>query len=205
MAPTSRQIIQRRRGLALAALVLIIALVVWLVQAFGAGSATPDAQPDVSATTSETAAPAEITDCGAGLVTVQAFIGVAGETEATRETRNNFKSSESPVIWYQITNIGPIDCTFNVGARVTFFTITSGDQTYWSSKDCDRTGLTDSILTLAANQSIESQSSPWEKVRSTSEGCGAGQEAVPTGGASYHLKVEVNGVISDNSQQFILN
>jgi hypothetical protein len=42
-------------------------------------------------------------------------------------------------------------------------------------------------------------------VRSSGEGCGEGQPAVPTAGASFFIKAEVNGVISQNSQQFLLN
>lgn len=198
MLPTQQQIIRRRRGLALAALALIAVLVTWAIQATGtqtdSAAVVTEASTDSAAVTTT-----EPTECGAGLVKLEAFIGIAGET------RNSFKSDEQPELWYQITNTGIQECLFNIGARATFFTITSGDQTYWSSKDCDRTGLDDAVVTLAPNQSLKSQSSPWLKVRSSGTGCGEGQDLVPTGGASYHLKAEVNGVISENTQQFLLN
>jgi hypothetical protein len=52
---------------------------------------------------------------------------------------------------------------------------------------------------------MESQPLPWEKVFSSDSGCGAEQPPVITDGASYHLKVEVSGELSTNSQQFVLN
>ena len=199
MAPTQHQIIQRRRGLALAAIALVAVLIFWGFQAMAGGTNQAGVFSETTTESETIATPAEITECGAGLVKLEAFIGLGGET------RNTFKSDETPEIWYQITNTGLQDCLFNIGARATFFTITSGDQTYWSSKDCDRTGLTDTMLTLSSNKSVPAQSSTWLKVRSSSTGCGEGQDSVPGGGASYHLKVEVNGVISENTQQFILN
>jgi hypothetical protein len=109
------------------------------------------------------------------------------------------------MIWYSIVNTGLEDCKFNVGLRGTFFTITSGDQTYWSSKQCSRDGLTDSDVVLPANQAFSAQKGPWEKVYSSETGCGADtNDVVPTGGATYKIKVEVNGVISEE-KTFILN
>ena len=63
----------------------------------------------------------------------------------------------------------------------------------------------DSNINLPFGESVESQPLPWEKVFSSDSGCGAEQPPVVTDGASYHLKVEVNGELSNNSQQFVLN
>jgi hypothetical protein len=97
------------------------------------------------------------------------------------------------------------DCRFNVGPRVTFATITSGDQTYWSSRQCDRDGLTDAEVVLPSNQTVPAPRSPWDKVYSSESGCKAeGNSPVPADGATYKIKVEVNGVISEE-KTFILN
>ena len=198
MAPTSKQIIARRRALALVVLAIVVSLIWGVPQLFaGSGTAT-EPTLEASAEPSETAAP-EITDCAAGVVKLEAFIGTQAQ-----ETLNSFKSADMPYLWYEITNTGIVDCTFNLGARATFFTITSGDQTYWSSRDCDREGLTDTPMLLPSNQTLKSPASEWLKVVSTAEGCGEGMSPVPTGGASYHLKAEVNGLISSNDQQFLL-
>lgn len=197
MAPTQQQIYARRRGLAILAL-LITALTVWGFSSFGSGqNAEPTPIPTVDETT--TAAPTEIVDCQPGVVVVEAKIG--NETE----TKSSFAAGDKPLIWYTITNIGAVDCNFNVGSRVTFFTITSGNETYWSSKDCNREEDVDAVVRLAPNTPVEAPKGVWERVRSSGEGCGADQQPVPAGGASYFLKVEVNGVYSENPVQFLLN
>jgi len=198
MAPTSKQIIARRRALALLVLALVISLIWGIPQLFANSNSGP--QPSVEASVEETqSAPAEITECAAGVVKLEAFVG----TEL-QETKNSYQASENPYLWYEITNTGIVDCTFNLGARATFFTITSGEQTYWSSRDCDREGLTDTRTLLPSNQTLKSTPSIWLKVVSAAEGCGEGMSPVPTGGASYHLKAEVNGLLSENTQQFLL-
>ena len=198
MAPTSKQIIARRRALALLVLALAISLIWGIPQLFANSNSGP--QPSVEDSVEETqSAPAEITECAAGVVKLEAFVG----TEL-QETKNSYQASENPYLWYEITNTGIVDCTFNLGARATFFTITSGEQTYWSSRDCDREGLTDAVSLLPSNQTLKSPPSMWLKVISAAEGCGDGMSPVPTGGASYHLKAEVNGLLSENTQQFLL-
>lgn len=198
MSLTDKQIFARRRALALIVFALVTALI-WGVSGLFAGSGDPIAQPSESAT-QDSAPVLELAECAPGVVVVEAFVG----TEAGEE-RNSYAAATNPAIWYSATNTGITDCLFNVGARVTFFTITSGEETYWSSRDCDRSGLVDSTVILKANEPLMATPSAWLKVRSSSEGCGEGQPSVPTGGASFFIKAEVNGVISQNSQQFILN
>jgi hypothetical protein len=200
MAPTQQQIYARRRALLLLVLV-VVGVLVW--NAFSGGSQPQQAGPTSAASVSATAStPAsEIVDCQPGVVEVFARIGDKdGE-------KSSFASGEKPYLWYDITNTGPVDCNFNVGSRVTFFTITSGDETYYSSRDCDRSADQDLVTVLKANSTISSsrEGAIWERVRSSGTGCGAEQEPVPSGGASYFLKVEVNGVYSENPVQFLLN
>lgn len=196
MAPTQKQIYARRRALAL--LVLLILILVWAFNSFGSNQgAQPTSTPTLDSITAS--ANTQVADCQAGVVQIKAMIG--DETG----TKTSFGSGDQPLIWYSITNTGLEECNFNVGSRVTFFTITSGGETYWSSKDCDRSADSDQVIRLASNQTIEAQKGVWERVRSGTEGCGAGLDPVPAGGASYFLKVEVNGVYSEDPVQFILN
>lgn len=200
MAPTQQQIYARRRALLLLVLV-VIGVLVW--NSLNGQSASQQTQLISESTSSATAStPAnQITDCQPGVVTVTAHIGdESGD-------KSSFASNEKPHLWYEITNTGLVDCNFNVGSRVTFFTITSGDETYYSSRDCDRSADEDLVTVLKANTTIASDRAGaiWERVRSSSTGCGAEQEPVPGNGASYFLKVEVNGVYSENQVQFLLN
>ena len=196
MAVSQQQLYARRRFFALVA-ILVIAAVAWGFWPKGTESA-PIEQEQTEAQQTQSAS-VEIADCQPGSVEILARIG--DEAGA----RSSFNTSEKPLIWYEVTNTSPVDCTFNLGSRVTFFTITSGNETYWSSKDCDRSTDIDSTITLKGNQTLVSPKGVWERVRSSGEGCGEGQRAVPAGGASYFLKVEVNGVYSENRVQFLLN
>lgn len=197
---------RRRRLTALGALIVLI-VAIWGIPQLFAGSGqevlpTPEetqtAEPTVTA----------ITDCAPGVVSVTAQVGTLISEEGAEPewgTLNSFGPSTDVYIWYEITNNGLVDCNFNAGQRVTFFTISSGEQIYWSSRDCDRTGLQDLELTLKANETISSEPGLWEKVYSSENGCGAdGNPPVPTGGATFKVKAEVNGVISED-QRFILN
>lgn len=191
--PTQQQIYARRRGALLLAL-LIIGIWAWISIAKPFGSAEPElvtsASTESATVSAETSASGDVPVCQPGVVQVEVMIG--NETD----TLNTFSADQTPMIWYSIVNTGLEDCKFNVGLRGTFFTITSGDQTYWSSKQCDRDGLTDSDVVLPSNQAVAAQRAPWDKVYSSENGCNAEQnDPVPTGGATYKIKVEVNGVI----------
>jgi hypothetical protein len=138
--------------------------------------------------------------CPPGTVYVMAQVG-----DSSGALMNRFSDDQTPHIWFILTNTNSVDCTFNVGAKVQYFTIKSGDQQIWTSKQCSREGLTDNELLLTAGQTISSPVAPWEKVFSSPTGCGPEQESVVTGGASYHLEAEVNGELSRNDQQFVLD
>ena len=116
-----------------------------------------------------------------------------------------FDAGINPFFGYTITNNGSKDCTFDVGAKDTYYKVTSGTETIWSSADCDRTGLAALPITLKAGETKSSAFSDWYRVKSSSTGCGAEQSPVIAGGASYHLTVEVGGAVSKETSQFILN
>lgn len=202
--PTEQQIFRRRRALAVIALALVISIFWGVSQLFSGQSAsdvidTGDASMDISS----------VEDCAPGVVAVEVMVGRINATNEdgsqNRETLNNFEVGTLPALWYQITNRGTVDCGFNVGPRVTFFTISSGDQTFWSSKDCNREGLQDSMVVLKSGETLEAIASEWERSYSSANGCGLeGNDAVPADGATYKIRVEVGGVLSEE-KRFVLN
>jgi hypothetical protein len=199
----SPQVYRRRRIAALVALLVAIALI-WsgvsaVIGALTGGNTTPTPMASASAPESNVEVEAG-QECPPGTVFVEALVG-----NESGESMMSFKSSETPYIWFSLTNTNNVDCTFNAGSSVQFFNITSGEQLIWTSEMCDRSELTDGNVVLVAGETISSPPQPWEKVFSSESGCGADQEPVVTGGASYHLKVEVNGELSKNSVQFVLN
>jgi hypothetical protein len=203
MAQLDPVIIKRRRIAALSILA-VLALLVWAFSQFLPGQ--DQAQVEATPEAAESAIAAEITDCAPGVVSLSAMIGSYDAATETSETLNSFESGATPYLWYEVTNTGLVDCRFNVGTRVTFFTITSGEQTYWSSGDCLREDVQDSTVLLEANVTRTAASGPWDRVYSSEEGCNAdqGMPKVPAGGATYKLKVVVDNVISEDVR-FILN
>jgi hypothetical protein len=200
----SPEIYRRRRIAALLALVLV-GFLIWgaataLGTLFGNSSTTapvasPSASQDESSVVVESGAL-----CPPGTITVTALVG-----DAEGNNTLSFSAKQTPYIWFSLTNTNSVDCTFNAGAKAQFFTVLSGDQTIWSSKNCDRTNLEDGDMILKAGETISSTPQPWDKVFSSDSGCGPEQAPVVTDGSSYHLKAEVSGELSTNEQQFVLN
>ena len=116
-----------------------------------------------------------------------------------------YAAGQNPQLSIRLTNTGGVDCTLNVGTSTQAFTITSGNDTWWRSTDC-QTEPSDMIVTLAAGQTVASAVPVvWDRTRSSVSSCGdANRPVAPGGGASYHLDVEVGGIVSSQSAQFIL-
>jgi hypothetical protein len=142
-------------------------------------------------------------DCQPQQVRVEAHVGLA-----SKEYQGAFNPDENPYFWITVTNTGPVECKFNVGPKVTFYSVKSGSDNVWTSKDCRlETPREDYPTLLLPGEPVEIPPSDWQRVRSSSDGCSIadGQPSVTAGGASYTLTAEVNGVISENSTQFVLN
>lgn len=192
MSQVDANVYKKRRLVALVVLVAIAALVFAGTQLLAAPN---DAQePETIATPTAEATAEEITNCQPGVVEVEAFIG-RGET---LEPLVNLPEGEPVFVWYEITNTGLVDCIFDVGTYATFFTITSGEQVFYSSRDCDREGDSKFSKVLKPNIVEKSEPGEWLKVYSSSEfQCSDNNRPAPRGGAQYEIKVEVSGVVSD--------
>ena len=199
----SPAVYRRRRIGAVLVLALLVGLIWAGVNAAGSWFAGSSGQEEISLPegVNESSVIVEAGQpCPPGTVYVTAQVG-----DSAGALMNRFSDDQTPHIWFLLTNTNSVDCTFNVGAKVQYFTIKSGDQLIWTSKQCSREGLTDNELPLTAGQTISSPAAAWEKVFSSQSGCGVDQAPVVTGGASYHLEAEVNGELSRNDQQFVLD
>ena len=98
-----------------------------------------------------------------------------------------------------------MDCTLNVGTTTQVFAVTSGDDVWWRSTDC-QSEPSDMIATLAAGQTVSSVTPVvWDRTRSSVSTCGtANRPVAPGGGASYHVTVEIGGVPAVASKQILL-
>lgn len=194
---------RRRRIIALAVLAALIftiwavvsAIASWFGATFGGdGSPTPVATDGSSIV------------AGAGAQCAPADLSIVGiVANAAGSSQSAFASGINPYFGYQITNNSAADCTFDVGALNTFYTVTSGTETIWTSEQCDRTTLTSMPFVLKAGQMTPSPLSEWFGVYSSVKGCGSEQNKVQADGASYHLDVSVNGVSAKDTVQFLLN
>lgn len=191
----SRRVFLIRRLIVLAVLIGLIAAI-WA----GVAAAVNAVQGFFGGTGSSTAAGGTSDVCKTENISLVPKVTNSGGSEQAA-----FDSGINPFFSYTITNIGDKDCSFDVGNAGTYYKVTSGSETIWSSENCDRTGLTASLVTLKPNEPMTAPIGEWYRVKSSSAGCGADQEPVTAGGASYHLSVEVGIAKSKDTVQFILN
>ena len=192
MSQADSNVYKRRRLVALVVLFALVASIFAATQLFA--NPNPTAEPEVVETATAEPTSAEVTNCQPGVVEVEAFIGRG----ATHEPLTNIPEGEPVFLWYEITNTGLVDCIFDVGTYATFFTITSGEQVFYSSRDCDREGDSKFSKILKPNVVEKSEPGQWLKVYSSSDfQCTENNRPAPKGGAQYEVKVEVSGVVSE--------
>lgn len=211
----------------LVALVATIA-VVWLLIAqpwSGAASQSPQAGPAASPSPKQTALSLPVPVGQSPAPTPSATAPAPAATPAPTPTgtepatpacanddllveplidKESYRSGEQPKLGIALTNTGDVDCTLNVGTSTQKFTITSGSDVWWRSTDC-QSKPSDQIVLLAAGQRVTSAAPlEWDRTRSSVTTCEGDRPAAPGGGASFHLTVEIAGVESDGSAQFLL-
>ena len=112
--------------------------------------------------------------------------------------------TEDPKIAMSIKNTGSNSCHMDLGSSQQVLTISSGEEQYWSSKDC-QTGGTNQDVTIKAGQTLTTPAIAWDRTRSSTSTCDSSRPSVTGGGASYHLQVAVGNIESKDSVQFILD
>ncbi|WP_440695381.1 hypothetical protein [Clavibacter nebraskensis] len=211
----SAAVYRRRRLLALLVVVAVIAVVVIIVANLGRGS-TPTADPSATPTADAAAddgsgdAAAEATpeptpSASAGTETNADGSCAVGQLTVTPVTdAASYKAGVLPKLSFTVTNTGMEPCTANLGTTTQVFTISSGSDVYWKSTDC-QTGAEDAQVELAARTPQTSSPFEWSRQRSSTTTCQEKERpAVPAGGATYTLSVEVAGVKSTQSKSFLL-
>jgi hypothetical protein len=197
-APRNKSVYLRRRIIALVVLAALVAIV-WSLVA-GAVSLVQGIFGGNTQTGTQTGGNSAIQACAPGAILIEPIVA-----DANGNPQSAFDAGINPFFGYKISNTGSKDCTFDVGAKSTYLRVTSGNETIWTSENCDRTGLLADPITLKPNEPLPSAMSDWYRVKSSSTGCGADQTPVTAGGASYHLSVEVGGAVSKETSQFVLN
>lgn len=131
--------------------------------------------------------------CVASEVTVEAV-----------SSADTYAGDQNPQFSITLTNHGS-DCTLNVGTSAQSYTVTSGDDIWWRSTDC-QSEPSDMTVLIAAGQTVSSASPlEWDRTRSAVGTCADDtRPRAPGGGASYHLSVEIGGIPSTEPKQFLL-
>ncbi|GAA2572245.1 hypothetical protein [Microbacterium binotii] len=214
----SKAVYRRRRLVALIGLLVVVGLVwLFIAQPWNSAAApapaasTPVATPDAS-TPAATDAPA--TDAPTDEATAAGDAADAGIPTCTNKdvsvealtNQSTYAADQNPQLSIRLKNTSGADCTINVGTTSQTFTITSGEDTWWRSTDC-QSEPSDMVVTLAAGQEVTSATPiTWDRTRSAVDTCqNANRPKAPGGGASYHLAVSIGGIPSAQSAQFLLN
>lgn len=120
--------------------------------------------------------------------------------------QSSYAADQNPQLSIRLANTSAADCAINVGTSGQSFTITSGDDTWWRSTDC-QSEPSDMVVTLAAGQTVTSAAPiAWDRTRSSVDTCQDANRARATGGgASYHLAVAIGGIPATTTAQFQLD
>ncbi|MDO3697678.1 hypothetical protein Q3H92_08210 [Curtobacterium flaccumfaciens] len=226
VGPEKPVVYWRRRALVLGALLVVVLVVVLIVVGRGSGatSAAPsasvsagagsgaDASSDGSGSgsgsgSSRSAAPKPAASASASASKPAAADGSTCTKDQIVLTpvldKSAYGPTEDPKIAMSIKNSGTNSCHLDLGSAQQVLTISSGQEQYWSSKDC-QTGGTNQDVTIKSGQTLTTPAIAWDRTRSSTSTCDSSRPAVTAGGASYHLQVAVGNLESKTSVQFIL-
>ncbi|MCS5718108.1 hypothetical protein N1027_08155 [Herbiconiux sp. CPCC 205763] len=218
VGPQPKKVYWRRRLVVLLLALAIIAIVVLIVVRPGSGAADASnggihagpppttASTDAATTDSDATSTPGAVDAPSTTPAGEVVACAAGNISITPVTdAANYDAATKPQLSFTITNTGSEACKINAGTSQQIYTITSGQETYWVSTDC-QTDPSDTQAVLEPGVAVSSTPFTWDRTRSSKDTCSGGDRPqVPAAGASYHLNVQVAGIDSVDSQQFILN
>ncbi|MCU1637302.1 MAG: hypothetical protein JWQ68_2541 [Cryobacterium sp.] len=206
VGPQPSTVYWRRRLLVGLGLVAVLVIIFLIVVRPGSSSGEPKqpapASTDSSSTPTDSIAGAESAAEAApdGAPCDPDNVKVAAITDAP-----DYQSDELPQLSVSITNTGKASCSLNAGTSRQVFTITSGEDIYWTSTDCQTDPVDAKVILEPGVEVSSAQPVEWERVRSAPDTCDdSDREKAPAGGASYYLSVSVDGVQSENPRQFLL-
>lgn len=198
VGPQPKQVYWRRRIVLLLGVLAVIAVVVLIV--FRPGTPPTPVGTDAPAAGAP-AAPSSQPASNGPAVCDAAQVALVPVTD-----QDAYDPGVEPQLSWTLQNTGASPCTINVGTSQQVFEITSGDETIWSSADC-QSDPADFPMTLEPGaEPVASSTIAWDRTRSSADTCTAEQrDPVDAGGASYHLEISVGGIRSAETKQFLLN
>jgi len=221
----SAKVYRRRRLVALVGALVILALVIFGISRCASSSAAPAPTPTKTATATPTPTSSLIPLTGSGTTaspgatatptptptpTMAQYTGSAKECKPSVlqvgafTDKDGYNAGELPQLTMTIKNTSTKECKVNVGTSQQVYQITSGDDVWWKSTDC-QTSKEDFWMLLKPGKT-EKTSAPisWVRERSTPDTCNEARDAAIGGGASYYLTTYLGTVKSADSKQFLL-
>src|SRR5699024_4269837 len=133
----------------------------------GAGepNATGDDPSNQSGQTDEPTTPPSTPALAEGEPCEPSALQVIAQTDQAR-----YDEGQKPKQSLSVKHLGTVSCTIDGGTATQVFTITSGEDTYWTSTDCQRNAESATVL-LDAGQTVSTEQLAWDRTRSSSETC----------------------------------
>ncbi|GAA1542781.1 hypothetical protein HD600_000769 [Microbacterium ginsengiterrae] len=213
MSP-SKAVYRRRRIVFVLGLLLVAGLIaggIWLLiaqpwAAAPAASPTSTSSPAPTGTPSPgaTTAPADDEDDADDADAPGPCRPIDIVVEAITDA-DTYPEGALPQLSISLTNTGSTACTLDVGSATQVFVVTSGDDVWWRSTDCQE-NPSSMVVTLEAGQNVTSaEPVTWDRTRSDISTCDQeNRPRAPGGGASYHVDVSIGGFDALNSSQILL-
>ncbi|MBF6173158.1 DUF4232 domain-containing protein [Nocardia blacklockiae] len=203
--PLPPEIYWRRRLLAVAALVVVLALVIWLAIMLLRSGGDKDEATAVAATTSVTSTPAATSTAPGSSTPPSAAstnatasgspVSCPDQSLAVKVTvgQPTYKTGEQPVFGIVVTNISTATCQRDMGSGLQQVTVQSldGQRRLWSSTDCDQGGPADVRALKGGEQAAFTLT--WSGT-SSQPGCAGERVQVPAGG--YAVVAQLGSVRS---------
>jgi len=191
VGPQPSRVYWIRRLVALLLLILVVGLVVFGLSRLGGDpDPAPTPAPSGSAAAAPTPTPSPTSELIEGAACLPENVRVDAVTDDV-----TYQSGVAPQLSFTITNTAGVACTFDVGSSQQAFVVTSGAETYWSSRDC-LVDASDASILLEPNLGQTSAALGWDRTRSAPDTCDSERPAAPGGGATYALTVTVGPVAS---------
>jgi hypothetical protein len=192
----------RRRLLVLLGIVAVVVVVILIVSRPGSGSGSPSPSSSSSANPSDKPTDEPTDEEAAGDPTElcdPSVIVLEPITDA-----DSYPAGVQPMLSMSITNTGAAACTFDVGTGAQLYSIVSGADPIWNSKDCQQ-APTSTPQILEPGKTLSTTPFPWDRTRSSASTCTSERPPVVAGGATYRLSVSLGEVESASDKPFILN
>ncbi|MEN0104670.1 MAG: hypothetical protein AAGC90_17235, partial [Curtobacterium sp.] len=175
VGPQKPGVYWRRRATVAGVILLIVVVIVLIVVGRGNGassaaapSASPSSSPAASSSSSSSSSASASSPSASASASAPASAADGSTCSKDQITlkpvldKSAYGPTEDPKIAMSIENTGSNSCHMDLGSSQQVLTISSGEEQYWSSKDC-QTGGTNQDVTIKAGQTLTTPAIAWDR------------------------------------------